>query len=171
MADNQPAYSESQYAELKKYIGQSLNSAAEQHNKAILALSGGAIGLSIAFLKDIAPKLQEGTACWLFAAWTTFTLAICLSLLSFQAAMCALRSLERSIDAVQASPGSSQTASSPWWNRGTMGLNLLSLVCFVVGASSLFVFSFQNLLNKENRMPNENRTPPAAQVRGWNTVS
>ena len=68
MAENQVQYSESQYTELKNYIGQSFNSAAEQYDKAILALSGGAIALSIAYLKDIAPCLQENTACWLFTA-------------------------------------------------------------------------------------------------------
>ena len=101
MDQNQSPYSESQYTELKKYVGQSLISAAEQYDKAILALSGGALGVSIAFLKDIAPSYKEDTQYWLFVAWIAFVLSICPSLTSFLFSMYAIRHFEKYIDSQQ----------------------------------------------------------------------
>ena len=163
MAGNQVPYSESQYIELKKYIGQGILSTAEQYDKAILALSGGAFGVSIAFLKDIAPAFEEGTRCWLIIAWVAFVAAICSSLTSFLVSISAFRYLEEFVDARQGSPQTAPTTFKQSRNDITTGLNILSLTCFVVGAISLASFSFKNVPNKESHMPKETQIPPAAQ--------
>lgn len=145
MDENSSAYTAAQYADLKKYVGQGLFSAAEQCDKALLALSGGAFGVSVAFLKDIAPHFDPGTKGWIIYAWVLFLLSIVATLSSFQASACAFREFDLFIDACQQSPDNAPITFKHRWNRITIGLNILSLLFFVAGAICLAVFSYRNL--------------------------
>jgi hypothetical protein len=165
VAEDQVPYSKSQYIELKKYTGQGILSTAEQYDKAILALSGGAFGVSIAFLKDIAPAYQEGTRCWLIIAWIAFVVAICSSLASFLVSISAFRHLDEFVDARQRVPRTAPTMFKQSWNEIIMGLNVLSLTCFVIGATFLAIFSFTNLVSKENEMSHKRPVAPCIQPR------
>lgn len=166
MAENRNSpYTGSEYTELKKYVGQGLLTAAEQFDKALLALSGGALVVSIAFLKDIAPDFDPDTRCWIVLAWTLFLLSICLTLYSFQASASAFREFERFIDAHHRTPSTAPATFEHRWNRITTVVNYLSLICFVAGGICLATFSYQNLKSKENGMPDKkpitNSQPPA----------
>src|SRR4051812_2387339 len=52
-------------------------------DKAILSLSGGALGVSFVFLKDIVGPVGAHKSGFLFAAWTCWATSCALTLLSF----------------------------------------------------------------------------------------
>jgi hypothetical protein len=142
-------YSADEHTELKKYIGQGLISAAEQFDRAILALSGGAFGVSIAFLKDVAPHFDPCTRVWIISAWAAFLASISVTMFSFQASTKAFQELEEYIEKQHFDPENAPVDYAHWWN-GVVGiLNYVSLSCFVAGGIFLATFSYQNLKNKE----------------------
>ena len=59
------------------------------YDRAILTLSTSALGLSIAFIKDIFPDLE--TRCFLIASWCLFSFAIISTILSFWAGQKAIK--------------------------------------------------------------------------------
>lgn len=72
------------YAEYRGRLEVRLQAAYDQFDKAILTLSGGALALSIGFIKDVVPL---GRALWkpvLVTSWIGFAVAVLLTGVSFQ---------------------------------------------------------------------------------------
>src|SRR5260370_16930683 len=74
--------------ELYKVYRGELNSARQSNidelDKAILTLSSGGLGLSLAFLKDIVPLTQTSLLPLLYFSWGLFIVAIVFTLVSFR---------------------------------------------------------------------------------------
>ena len=136
------------YLDGKKYVQQGLLATAEQFDKAILTLAAGAFGLSIAFLKDIAPEPLPWTKCLLAAAWGGFLASIASTLFSFQAATESFAEYERFIDERRAFPDKPPVVLGDAKNAMTANLNRFSLFSFLFGAVLLAAFSFSNLNSK-----------------------
>lgn len=72
------------YSEYRRdLLGRQLSNAV-QHDKAILSLSTGALGLSIGFIKDIVPLKDAAAICLLILSWYLFAVAIIGTVVSYQ---------------------------------------------------------------------------------------
>jgi hypothetical protein len=56
----------------------------DEFDKSLLTFSSGALGLSLAFIKDIVPLNQAGWLPWLYFSWVSFAACIAVTIASFQ---------------------------------------------------------------------------------------
>ena len=61
-----------------------LQSSSDEYDKAVLALSGGGLGLSLAFIKDVVPLSHAISLAVLLCSWICFAVAMLLVVISYQ---------------------------------------------------------------------------------------
>ncbi len=84
--------------EYRKKVWEDTKSGTENFDKYLLTFSSGALGLSLAFIKDVAPI---GRAVWipsLLASWVAFLLCILVTLVSFRISILALEGMVPYLD-------------------------------------------------------------------------
>lgn len=130
------------YDKERKSCLELLNENTAQHDKAILTLAAGALGLSVTFLKDIANNPAEGTI-WLGLGWFLLIVSLVSMVGSFLTGQWAcwhqLGKLDKHLQEQKRPPDEN------YWGTWTKGLNLSAFCCFLVGVASLVFFSWENL--------------------------
>lgn len=128
MADEEVAW--------RDWLVKAHHTASQDYDKAVMTLAGGALGISLAFIRDIAPDPIHG---WILAvAWCLLALSLLLifvSLLSSQQAI--LTSIEK-LDARETLTRGIAGAMTVW-------LNGLAGGAFVLGVGFLVSFAAVNL--------------------------
>ena len=153
-----------QLAEYRKWLVAAEQKSQEDFDKTILSLSGGALGISFVFLKDVIgthPIQQSGflLAAWLAWAFSTFSV-----LTSYYLSHLALRRAIAQVDdgtIYKQRPGG---VFAPW----TAVLNAIGAVLFLVGVCSITVFAGINISSKGE--PND-RKEAAAPTTSSNTAN
>jgi hypothetical protein len=128
----------------------------ESYVRLVATLSGGAFGLSLAFVEKLAPHPSQQTAWYILVAWVAFIASLILILAAHLTSQHSMR-VERSardsdwdyLDAkynrkVQPPADAPAPPGNPW-SPGTSWLNGSALVAFVVGAVFLAMFTWSNL--------------------------
>ena len=129
------------YLDERKLLVDAEREAARSFDKTMITLSGAALGLSITFVRYIAPEPQGKHL--LCLAWVCFSVALIVTLSSFLTAQSALRKqreildqyYEKKMEELKANP------CATWTNR----LNVSSIVLFISGVVLLACFSMKNL--------------------------
>ena len=140
------------YLEERKSLVDAEREGSRLFDKAILTLTAGAFGLSLTFIRQMAPDIKSGTAFLLICAWVGFCLSLLFTLISFLTSQSAclkqIKILEveyfnsqREHDK-KANIENIENKSSDWTGR----LNKLSIVAFMLGVIFLAIFSISNLL-------------------------
>jgi H+/gluconate symporter-like permease len=111
-------------------------------DKAMITLSAGALGLSITFVRQLAPMPQ--CKAQLYVAWVGFILALLCTLASFLFSQSALRKQREILDQDYGGKQSAQEQKNPPATI-TKWLNWTSIACFIIGVIFLLVFSIKNL--------------------------
>ena len=115
--------------------------AQEDFDKTVLSLSGGALGISFAFVKDIVgdhPLAQPG---FLLLSWIVWGVSVTCVLASFYFSQQALRRAIRQVDMgkiYEQTPGG-------LYSRITAILNALGGLLFLVGVVCIVIFASYNL--------------------------
>jgi hypothetical protein len=121
-------------AEHRKWLVSAYEGATQWFDKAIMTLSGGALGVSIAFIHDVAPKPEHK---WLLGvAWILFALSLLLILISFLTSQRAILDMIRQID---------EDVEKVVRGKATDRLNRAAAGSFVLGAIFLVIFALYNL--------------------------
>ena len=113
----------------------------ESFDKTVLTLSGGALGLSMTFLKNIVGPANEAQILWLTIAWGCWAFSLVLTLSSFWLSARAMRKAVRQLDnwkLGQERPGGS-------WDWATENFTLLGGVAFILGVIAMITFIQRNL--------------------------
>ena len=112
-----------------------------EYDKAVAALSGGALGLSFAFLRDVVKSAPPKSSDWLFAAWISWGLSIICVLYSFlssaQAMRRAIRQTDEKMIYIEEAGGVLNTV--------TFVLNLSGGALFFSGVICVIVFMRSNM--------------------------
>src|SRR4051794_24675222 len=117
---------------------QTYNSASESYDRGIMTLSAGSLGLSLAFVKDIAPHPVRVWA--IQTSWAAMVAS-----LVFVVASHAL-SVEVHRRVIDCLDGNRAYADEPWWVKtGVTWLNMLAGALFLVGAAFLVYFASANI--------------------------
>jgi|SRR5829696_8385935 len=128
------------YLEERKTLVEAEGEASQSFDKALITLSAGAFGLSLAFIVQVAP---EPRALWyLYVAWGGFILSLLSILFSFLASQQGFRRARDILDKYLEAGGAEETNR---WNVVTSLLNILSIVAFVLGVVSLAYFAIRNV--------------------------
>ena len=115
--------------------------AQEDFDKTVLTLSGGALGISFAFVKDIVGNKPLTHPEWLLFAWIAWGISVTCVLASFYFSQQALRWAIKQVDQNRIH---SQTPGS-FWSLITSVLNVFGGVLFLVGVLLIVMFAGVNL--------------------------
>ncbi len=131
-------------ADYRKWLVAAEQKSQEDFDKTILSLSGGALGISFVFLKDVIgphPILQSG---FLLAAWLSWAFSTFSVLTSYYLSHLALRRAISQVDggAIYKQPPGGVFA------RLTAILNAAGAVLFLVGVCCITAFAGSNLSSK-----------------------
>jgi hypothetical protein len=108
--------------------------ATDSFDRAVMTLSGGALGISLAFIHDVAPHPRH---VWVLGiGWILFAVSLLLILGSF---LTSERAIVRMVTAMDA--GESAIARGRW----TDYLNWASAGAFILGVAFLVLFAWSNL--------------------------
>jgi hypothetical protein len=128
-------------AEYRGLLTQTEQKSQAEFDKGVLALSGGALGLSFAFTKNIVGPGEMIHAGYLLAAWITWAASSASVLISFFVSTLALRKAIYQLD--HGTIGMERPGG--WWDRATSSLNLMGLLMFLFGLAMMIVFVNYNL--------------------------
>lgn len=115
--------------------------AQEDYDKTVLTLSGGALGVSFAFVKDILPSDSVVSQSILLLAWICWTLSIAFVLASHFSSQLALRKAISQVD-----EGTIRVARTGGiYDLATALFNFLDGALFIAGALLMICFALANL--------------------------
>jgi len=132
-----------QLNEYRTYLRQAHQMAQENFDKTVLSLSGGALGISFAFIKDIVGPDALKARGLLYAAWLSWGISVTLVLASFYSSQ---RALHRALCQLESSNVEELQSAKlgGFADRITWTLNALAGILFLVGVILLTIFVRQN---------------------------
>ncbi len=130
------------YLEERKDLIKAEQSMYEHFDRAILTLSAGALGISIAFINQIAPNPRVDTRGWILSAWLLFSLSALSTLISFLLSQVAFRKQVEICEKVLLEDKQKEQNNFSFM---TTCCNYLSIILFTLGVASLVIFSYLNL--------------------------
>jgi len=125
----------------REHLIQAQQKSIEAYDKSLLSLSGGGLGVSIAFIKDIVGPAPIEKTCLLIVAWAFWIGTMSLTLASFYVSHLALQKTIRQVDEgkIHAErPGGT-------WTTVTIVLNIISGVLFLLGLLFIVIFASNNM--------------------------
>lgn len=157
------------YLQQRKSLIDLEQSAAQSYDKWLLTLSGGALGLSMAFVKDIALPAGGQGAGYLLVAWIALALAIVAGLSAIYLSQSASEESRKILDD-QFQSGAADGGQGVWSRvREKQGkckkaawvghCNIASMLLFMVGILLLSVFATLNIDAKGVAVKNEPPKP------------
>lgn len=138
-----------QLREYRKFLEQCETEATADFDKTTVALSGGALGISMAFLTDIAPQPIAWSVIALLApAWFALSLSLLGVLLSFMSSMKSMRYELQCLDGERKKPQGELAGGR--WRQWTERFNALALGGCIFGVMLLASFIVINTWSKTN---------------------
>ncbi len=147
--------------ELKKYRDEQLakaNAGQNDYDKLVVALSGGALGLSFTFLKDVAKAQASSHPTLLLAAWGCWGLSVAFVLTSIYTGVRALRETVRQIDGGTIY----KEKVGRGWSSVTALLNPGAGLLFMLGLVFMMTFVYFNPYGKGQQGSESGATRPAS---------
>jgi len=130
------------YLEERKQLISAERFTAQQFDKAILTLAAGSLGLSITFIKYLAPTPKQCSKNYLIIAWIFFSLSILFTLISFLTSQSACR---RQREILDNEIKQNESNSGNIYATVTNYLNWGSIIFFIFGTIFLIIFAGSNL--------------------------
>jgi len=125
----------------RRMLIDSEHASTESFDKTVLYLSGGALGLSMAFLQNILGPAEAVQVVYLVAAWVSWALSLIFTLSSFWLSAAAMRRAIKQLD--EQTIG--QENAGGWWNKATKATTFLGGFAFIVGVFAMIIFVESNL--------------------------
>lgn len=135
----------------------------EGFDKTLITLSGGALGLTVTFVKDVVGPGQIVCASWLLAAWVLWSVSLTSILAAYYFGQLAYRRAIEQFDARLQSDSDETVDKEKFGGVYTdvvNALNKIGATAFVLGLAAIIVFTFMNLESRNER--SETTTATAA---------
>jgi hypothetical protein len=121
------------------------NKMSDEFDKNLLALSSGALGVSLAFIKDIVPLKDAGFRCALYLSWVSFTLCILVTLMSFRFSMHANAVYMEYLYKYYIEDRSEYFNKQSPWSIANSVCAILGSIFFLAGLTATLIFAIANL--------------------------
>jgi hypothetical protein len=125
----------------RKHIASAEQKAQEEFDKTIIALSGGGLGISFAFIDRFVKDEPIAHPSLLYWSWSLWTASLLLVVLSY---FCSIRALRRALKQSYTGAAYSQRPGGRW-AVATEILNLLGAALFAAGLLLMLSFVRSNL--------------------------
>lgn len=132
--------------EYRKHLVSAEQKSQEDFDKTVLSLSGGALGISFVFLKDVIGQNPVSSPGYLFASWVSWGLSTFAVLLSYYLSQLALRHTIAQVDRgkiYEEQPGGHYAELTKY-------LNAIGVVLFFFGVCNITYFAYANTLDKRD---------------------
>jgi len=133
------------YLEERKSLIDAELEQARHFDKYILTLAAGSFGLSLLFIKQIAPQPATGTIWLLVSAWVVFGASILSTLISFLLSQEACSKQRKILADWYKENTERKEEIKNVFAAWTKGLNWTSMSLFIIGVVFLIIFSALNL--------------------------
>lgn len=135
------------HAQHKSRIWEDIQSSTDSFDQSLLTLSSGALGLSLAFIKDIVPLADAVWISLIFASWIAFALCILTTVTSFLLSVKANRQQLGYIDQyyIHRKDDALDKQSSSGYVKWLDGCTLAGIVLFIVGLFCTIMFACKNV--------------------------
>jgi hypothetical protein len=134
--------------EERKSLIISAKEVALQYAKAIMVLSGGALSLSMTFLKDYVQNPIHESKVYIKSAWLTFSISLICIVVSFLLSEIAFRKqveiIHSLINNLSNNPNENKVNVNNPYNNWIILLNILAMVFFVIGVVMVYLFCEMN---------------------------
>ena len=133
--------SESILSEYRDWLVKAQYEGSKSYDRAVMTLSGGALGVSIAFLRDVVPTPNPSSLWALQCGWTALTMSLVAIFVSIWTSQRALLKAIEQCDAgeiTEGPVGGDAGILTDW-------LNTLAGFAFIFGVAFLLFFVFTNL--------------------------
>jgi hypothetical protein len=128
----------------RQFLEECETEAASAFDKTTVTLSGGALGISLAFLKDIAPNAPKwATLLILLPAWLALAASLLGVLLSLMASMKSMRYAIECVDGKHAKAADEKAGGR--WREWTETFNEVALAGCIVGITLLGIYAFVSI--------------------------
>lgn len=154
-----------QYLEERKMSIESEGQTAAQFDKSVLTLSAGAFGISLAFLKDIAPSPDTLSVKLLAFAWFGFGASMACTLISFLTSQAVFRR-QRDINDQAYLDGDDPRGVANLLVGVTSRLNHASIAAFFLGGVLLGTFALLNVGKPEEPPMPDDKSKSSDQSKG-----
>jgi hypothetical protein len=149
-----------------------INSGTDSFDKSMLTLSSGALGVSLAFVKDIVPLGQAVWVWLLVTSWVAFSLCIVVTVLSFRVSIAALKEHRDALDNAAASRQTKDIDQQTFHRALLKYCTNGAIFFFLVGLLFTMLFVCKNvLISRTSEAANgakTNETPVVTNVRNFN---
>lgn len=135
---------DNQLLEYRQELIDAKNASQDQLDKALLTLSAGAFGITIAFLSEIT-STPPSSSWLLYTSWFCWGLTIGFSLIAFYSSV---KSHEEDLNLLYSDPEKlyEENRKDPY-NSAVKVLNKISLILFLIGLVTISFFAAYNLTN------------------------
>lgn len=121
------------------------NKMSDEFDRNLLALSSGALGVSLAFIKDIVPFKGAGFRCSLYASWISFSICVLSTLMSFRFSMNANSVYMDYLYKYYIENRQEYFNRRSGWSIANTVCAILGVVFFIIGLLSTIIFAIGNL--------------------------
>ena len=125
----------------RQYLVETEQKISESYDKTVITLSGGALGISFAFIKNVVQGNEIQAKFYLFVGWSSLVASLTAVVLSLLFGTRAFRVAMKQVD--QNKPY--ETPAGGWYSKITETLHVSSVLFLVVGLFCLGVFVYKNL--------------------------
>jgi hypothetical protein len=128
-------------------VWEDIQSGTDSFDNNMLALSSGALGVSLAFIKDIVPMGKAVCLTLLMASWIAFAVCIVITIVSFQVSIAALKEHRGFLNKVFASRTHEVFNHKTFLRKVLTGCTYAAGFFFIAGLSCTMVFVIKNVEN------------------------
>ena len=147
------------YDQHRDKVWEDIKSGTENFDKYMLTFSSGALGLSLAFVKDVVPLGKSVWVPWLISSWVVFVICILVTLLSFRIS---IRALEKTIPYLKEYYLESKADAfdkhlQSFWSKAVDWCTVLQITFFILGLIFTMMFVGANI--REAKRVSEKEIP------------
>jgi hypothetical protein len=131
----------------KARICEDIQSSTDSFDQSLLTLSSGALGVSLAFIKDIVPLKEAVWIGLLFGSWIAFALCIVATVVSFLVSVKANKQQLGYIEAyyLRSQDGALDKHKTSGYVKWLHGCTWLGIILFVAGLFCTIIFACENV--------------------------
>jgi hypothetical protein len=153
------------YNDHKKQAWEDIQSSTDSYDQSLLTLSSGALGLSIAFIKDIVPLHYATMLILLYLSWVAFGFCILITVISFQVAKAAQNEHLDFCWKFYVEKDDSYQNKQGKWSKKLNGCTIGAGALFVFALACTISFAIINV-EKRAKMPDSDDTKRLQEGRG-----
>lgn len=151
--------------EHRRKVWEDLKSGTENFDKYLLTFSSGALGLSLAFIKDVVPIGQIVWIPSLFASWVAFLLCILVTLISFRISILAIEAMVPHLNEFYLNNKTEafDKHRESWLTKAVEWCAWAGIILFVCGIFFTMMFVYANI--REAKLMSEKENSKKTRIR------